>query len=227
MLKWFLLLTFPIATFATELADAPVPIFLKYGYSSILDFDETPTQVVLGDTQSFQVEKLKTSIVIRSTTDEATTNMFVYFKKQSTRLFILSASEDAEPTYYRKFESLKNKALKITNHKEFKFRRSTIVSKILFDEKKDYLQLDIIMSADSTANIAPIWKKTLLNFKNKKIKPDKVWSEREIVQKDSRVKAQFTFKRPDVSRSLNGAKLEIPIKGYAKPILLNLKKEAN
>lgn len=53
----FALLIPSLAT-ATTLNPAPFPIFLKSGFSSVVEFDDAPTRVVLGDGQSFQVEKL-------------------------------------------------------------------------------------------------------------------------------------------------------------------------
>src|SRR4051794_22875125 len=94
--------TLPLFSVASS---APFPVFLKSGFSTVLEFEEIPTRVVLGDAQSFQVEKLDKSIVIRTLAPYAVGNMFVYFRSKETQLFILSASEDAEPTYYKKFEA--------------------------------------------------------------------------------------------------------------------------
>lgn len=213
----------PFSTSATEVADAPVPIFLQSGYSTILEFDEAPAQVVLGDTQSFQVEKLNNSVVIRPLIDEATSNMFIYFKKQDPRLFILSVSEEAKPTLYKKFVSMKALA-KVRERKPVRYKRATRLVKALFNEQKDYLTLEIAMSADSSASITPIWDKTRLAHKDKTIKPETVWAERQVVQKDSQVLARFIFKRPDVPRTLKDTRLLIPLKGYKNPVYLTLNK---
>ena len=89
--------------FAMNVGPTTFPVFLKEGFSSILEFEEAPTQVVLGDQNLFQIEKLNRSIIIKPLTAYATTNMFVYFKGKETKLFILTASEETEPTYYKKF----------------------------------------------------------------------------------------------------------------------------
>src|SRR3546814_6334164 len=54
----------------------------------------------------FQLEKLNRSIVVKPLAEYATTNMFVYFKGKRARLFILNASEEAEPTYFKRFSDL-------------------------------------------------------------------------------------------------------------------------
>ena len=102
-MKIFTLLLFPMLAFAAA-PPTPFPVFLKSGFSSVLDFEEAPTRVVLGDAQSFQVEKFERSLVVRALTPYASSNMFVYFRSAEPRLFVLTASEDAEPTYYKKFE---------------------------------------------------------------------------------------------------------------------------
>src|SRR5436853_130331 len=101
-----ILLFFTQTVLAMNLNPTPFPVFLKEGFSSILEFEESPTQVVLGDQNLFQVEKLERSIVIKPLVTYATTNMFVYFKTKETRLFILSSSDDNEPTYFKKFTTL-------------------------------------------------------------------------------------------------------------------------
>ncbi|MCB0415125.1 MAG: hypothetical protein KDD50_12375 [Bdellovibrionales bacterium] len=226
-MNFLIMLLFSFQARAVEVADAPVPVFLKQGYSTILEFDETPTQVVIGDTRSFQVEKLKSSVVLKALVDESTSNMFVYFKKQPTRLFLLSVSDDAEPTFYRKFTSMKSIAVKMAkkNKKSKVYKRATWLTKKSFDSKKDFLSLEITMSADTTASIQPYWKNTFLTYKNIFIKPDQVWAEREVVQKDSEVKARFLFKRPNVPRTLVATQLRIPLKGFREPISLTLNKE--
>jgi hypothetical protein len=75
---------------------APLPIFLKMGFSSVLEFSEAPSRVVLGDNQGFKVERLDESIVIKTLVPYANTNMFVYFRAQEPQLFVLTASEEAE-----------------------------------------------------------------------------------------------------------------------------------
>src|SRR5476651_1017859 len=101
-----LLLSSLVATGAEVTPIAPImpfPVFLKAGFSSVLEFEEVPVRVVLGDGQSFQVEKVERSLVVRTLSPYAASNMFVYFKDTAPRLFVLTASEDANPTYYKKF----------------------------------------------------------------------------------------------------------------------------
>ncbi len=214
------------AALANSVPTTPLPISLKFGYSSVLEFDEVPTQVVLGDPRSFQVEKLKHSIVVRPLVDEYTTNMFVYFRKQNPRLFILTVNSDVEPTLYKKFESMKliaeKKMKKVARQK--RYQRKTTIRNSYFDKNKDFLTVEIAMSADSKASIKPLWEKTRLRYKAELLKPEKLWAERQIVQKDSLVKARFVFKRPDLPRNLANTDLLIPLEGHKTPVKLTLKK---
>lgn len=202
----------------------PFPVFLKLGYSSVLEFEEAPTQVVLGDSSAFQIERLDRSIVIKPLSNYATTNMFVYFKTKSTRLFILSASEDAEPTYHKKFETLPA----VVTKKEAKIlareKRGASVTRITFDKKKDYLKVDILLSADSSGKITPAWDLVRLKFKDAAIAPKKVWSERKEILRDSSVRASFIFSKPNIPANLDGVSLVVPVKGSTKSLNLQLKK---
>jgi hypothetical protein len=89
-----------------------------------------------------------------------------------------------------------------------------------FDEKKDYLSLEIRMTADATSVIKPNWKAVRLSHKKDQIKPNTIWAEREIIQKDTAVLARFVFKRPDVPRTLKDVALLIPLDGHKSPIRL-------
>ena len=81
---------------ANPLPPMSTPIFLKPGFSSILQFDQSPARVVLGDAQAFQIERLKDSLVLRSLVDSGSSNLFVYFPNDEVRVFILAAAEDAD-----------------------------------------------------------------------------------------------------------------------------------
>ena len=223
MIKVLILLMLPLSLFATEIPPTPFPVFLKQGYSSVLEFEDTPTKVVLGDSTYFQVEKLKTSLVIRALDAYASSNMFVYFKKLKPKLFILTASEDSEPTYYKKFEEIKPppKPTKVISNK-VRYKRSTRLLKSEFDDKKDYLLLEIRMTADATKPITPKWDLVRLSHNKRVLKPIDSWAERKMVQKDSSVKARFVFAKPNVPRNLKGVSLVIPLKGHKNAVKLDM-----
>ena len=63
----------PALSFAaqTNLSPTPFPVFLKLGFSAMLKFAEAPVTAVLGDAESFQVEKLGNSLVVRTLVTEA------------------------------------------------------------------------------------------------------------------------------------------------------------
>lgn len=220
-----IMLLFPLFSLAdAQVPPTPFPVFLREGFSTILEFEESPSRVVLGDGQSFQVERLERSVVIKTLEPYAVSNMFVYFKNKSPRLFVLNASEDSEPTYYKKFETIKPPTPKpkpVTRLKRSAYLRSSV-----FDKKKDHLSVEIAISADSTSKIIPDWKKVRLNFKQSNIEPKSLWSERKEIQKDSSIKARFMFQRPNIPKDLRGVTLIVPIQGQTKPFIVSLAKGA-
>ncbi len=217
----FILSTLPLISGA---APAPFPVFLKSGFSTVLEFDEIPTRVVLGDSQSFQVEKLDKSIVIRTLTPYAVGNMFVYFRAKETQLFILSASEDAEPTYYHKFQSPpplpKILPQQQTTRKTSTTKRSVRVTKAQFDAKKDYLTIELEIAASSDGPVRPNWELVRLAYKNTAISPYKLWSSRKEVQRDTKVTSRFIFAKPNIPRNLKEVTLILPVLGSNQPFKL-------
>jgi hypothetical protein len=223
-MKKYLLLLIPALAWGLELPPTPFPVFLKAGYSSILEFYTSPSRVVLGDTQSFQVERLDHSIVLKTLTPYASTNMFVYFKDAPTRLFVLTASEDAQPTYYKKFENpAPPKAVPDRASVNRRYVRSSRVKSIRFDAKKDYLTVEAEITSDSAEIIRPNWPLVRLKQGTRVIAPIQLWSERKDVQKDSTVRSRFIFAKPNITRSLDEATLVIPIEGDTRTISLPLK----
>lgn len=220
-------LLLPIIESAQGAPPLPFPIFLRAGFSTVLEFDDAPTKVVLGDPNSFHLEKLDKSLVLQTLSPYATTNMFVYFKKREPRLFVVTASEDAEPTYYRKFETptppVPQAASPIVPPRNY--RRSTNLLTAQFDSQKDYLTVEIVITADATAAIKPNWDLVRLVYNGNAQVPIKLWSERKDVQKDSQVKSRFIFAKPNVPRSLRDVSLLVPIQGSTNPIKLALKEE--
>lgn len=223
----FLLLCFSTAHGTTVIPLVPYPVFLKMGFSSVLEFDGAPTRVVLGDAQSFQVERLDKAIVVRALVPYATGNMFVYFGANDPKLFTLTASEDANPTYYRKFESSVLSQIQtssLISHSDYQYKRSTRLLTASFNGQKDYLTVEIEITADSKEVIKPRWDWVRLTYNKIVISPTKLWAARKEVQKDSRVKARFVFTKPNVPRTLAGVSLVVPVFGYASPISLALKR---
>lgn len=152
------LLTIVLAQIALAANATPTtfPVFLKEGFSSILEFEEAPSQVVLGDQNLFLVEKLNRSIVIKPLSPYATTNMFVYFKSKETKLFLLTASEEAEPTYYKKFDDEIKKSLDAGKVAvPVKYAKGLHLKSSDYDSKKDYLTIDFVIAADSTGKLSP------------------------------------------------------------------------
>ncbi len=222
-MRKYLFFTIITLSLHASASPTPFPVFLRLGFSSVLEFDETPTRVVMGDPQSFQVEKLDHSIVLKTLVPYATGNMFVYFKNQEPKLFVLTASEDAEPTYFRKFEPLvKPKPLTIA--KPASYKKDIRLLSTLFDAKKDYLTVEIQISAASGEAIKPNWELVRLSNSGVPLTPSKLWSERKEVQKDTRVKARFIFAKPNIPRNLQGVSLIVPLLGSPTPFTLPIGK---
>lgn len=217
----YIFLFFPNLAFALSISPTPFPIFLKMGFSTVLEFEEAPTKVVLGDAKSFQVEKLDRSIVIKTLAPYANTNMFVYFRSKEPRLFVLTASEEAEPTYYKKFETIIPP--KPTNiDTKIIYRRGATITSAKFTPKKDFLTIEALISSDSKSKVSPQWNKIALVVGKTSLSPDKLWSERKEVQKDSKVKARFVFNKPNLQRDLKNAHLVVPIAESTSPITVTV-----
>ncbi len=225
-MRVFLFCLYSTISLANSAPPTPFPIFLKAGFSSVLEFNEPPVRVVLGDTQSFQVEKLEKSVIIRTLVAYASTNMFVYFKIQGPRLFVLTASEDSEPTYYKRFDpplSLMRPSAITKTTSSLPSKRATTLKLLQFDKKKDFLTIEIEISADSSSVLKPKWDLVRLSFKQNTLTPMKLWAERKEIQKDSRVNARFVFAKPNLPRSLDGVALIVPLVGESQAINLPLK----
>lgn len=226
-MKYLFLLFLPTLVLGSEIPPTPFPVFLKAGFSSVLEFEEVPVRVVIGDLQSFQVEKLERSLVVKTLVSYATSNMFVYFKNGVPRLFVLNASEDAQTTYYKKFESPiipKREPLTGTNGLVLgRFVRGTRIIQSHFDDKKDYLTVETEFTSDSSGIIKPNWNLVRLMSNGRAIVPFKLWAERKDVQKDSKVKARFIFAKPNIPRNLEGVSLVVPLIGDSKTISRALK----
>jgi hypothetical protein len=190
-----------------------------------VEFEEVPTRVVIGDGHNFQVEKLDHSLIIKALVPYATTNLFVYFKEKAPKLFVLTASDDAEPTYFKKFETIKvvpnapsPNLAPVINTSSCRLISSE------FDRKKDYLTVNVEISASSKQTIKPIWNQIRLQYAKQKIVPAKIWSERKDVQRDTHIRARFIFAKPNVPRSLSGVILLIPVTNGGRPFSVALKR---
>ena len=212
------------AAFAITLGPTSFPVFLKEGFSTVLEFEEAPTRVVLGDPNHFQVEKLERAVVIKPLTAYATTNMFVYFKTNDARLFILTASEDAEPTYFKKFTTpIPPPKLAKKQSTPARYVRQARATKASLDKKKDYLAVDFEITADSSGKILVDWEQIRLRYKDRFISPSKLWSERREVQRDSLVKGRLVFTKPNVPADLAEVSIVVPVKGSAKSLSFPLR----
>lgn len=209
-----------ISNEAAMAAPLPVPLFLKVGFSSVLEFDSKPSRVVIGDGGSFQVERLENSLVVRPTADEATTNLLVYFPNQPTRMFVLRSTMEEEPALYRKYGLDKPPPLAGKGFVRSEVRLSRITS-AKFDAKKDFLTIEALIAAPVSGKIQPDWNAVRLKKSAKEIAPKKLWAERTEVQAGTALKARFVFERPDVG-SLRGTTIILPLKGVKMPITLNL-----
>jgi hypothetical protein len=211
-----------LLAFAAGSAPTPFPVFLKLGFSSVLEFPAPPKRVVVGDGASFQVERVDHSLVIRPLVSSASSNLFVYFEKEEPRLFVLTASDEAEPTLYHKFADPKQASVSLrpsAGMREVRGGGSLLrATRWSFDTKKDFLTLDAELCARKGRPIAPDWGKALLAFGAQPLNPARLWAEREEVQRDACVRARFVFLRPNLPRDLVGVRLVLPLKNEDQPI---------
>lgn len=222
-----MLIAFFVTVAHAQVATTPVPlpIFLKEGFTTVLEFDEPAVQVVLGDQGQFQVERVGKAIAIRPLSSYALTNLFVYFKKSGPRLFILNASEEAEPLHYKRFNSLTSESKKSLVFEKPRIRaRRIMLVKSEFSRGNDFLTLNLVVSADSQSKLSPNWSAIDLIYNGKRIRPIKVWSSRREVQRDSQVQAQLNFVQPNVPTSLKNTTLAVPLLNEQKVIVLDLGK---
>ena len=218
----FIVSLFSALVLANEPPPTAFPIFLKLGFSSILEFDDSPTKVVIGDSQNFQVERLNRSIVLKTVAPYAASNMFVYFANAEPRLFVLTASEEAEPTYYRKFQRPVEMIKETAKAFRSQSKRSVRIISAQFDGKKDYLTIDVEVGADSKELVKPNWSNVRLIHSKSTLVPYKLWAQRQEVQKDSRIRARFIFAKPNVPKNMVGVSLVIPVVGSTTPFALAL-----
>jgi len=209
-------LTVP-ALASENMGTQPLPIFLKAGFSSVIEFDEAPIRVVLGDTQLFQVERVERSLVVRTLAPYAVTNLFVYFREASPKLFVLTASEDAEPSYLLKIVTKElPKVTKAAPVFERSIKKAGVrIVRQEFDSKKDYLTVGFQIAADSSEPLKPNWDLVRLRFGKNILTPSKLWAERKDVQRDSRVNARLVFAKPNLPRDLTEVSLVVPLQGKA------------
>lgn len=190
------------------------PVFLKAGFSTVIEFEEAPTEIVIGNSSAFQIERLKLSIVIRPRVHTASTNAFVYFKKLQPRLLVLTASDDVTPTYYRKISSF-SPAATASGHRTLSSKQKLTaglrVGRIEFRAPYDFLTVDVTVSANSSRELSPRWELVRLNFRDRALAPAKVWSARRDVMPDSSIRARFIFAKPSVPADLQNVSLLMPI----------------
>lgn len=218
-----MILLLPVITQAAPPSPVPAPVFLKAGFSSILEFDERPTEVVLGDSSAFQVERLNMSVIIRPLVNAASTNLFVYFRKHAARLFILTAADEVQPSYHQSFSLDLPRA---TNAKapspKTPRAQARLWAKGSFTPKKDFFTVTIELTASQSAALQPDWASIQIEHSGKTIKPKKVWAERNRVARDSTVEARLTFERPDLPSNLTLVSLIVPMNDGSPALKANL-----
>lgn len=221
-----LLFSLLLLSVPAEASQSPTsfPLFLRQGFSCVLEFDSAPKRVVIGDLQSFQVEKMEKSLVVRSLVAYASSNMFVYFETGDPRLFVLTASEDAEPTLFQKFESIKlpEKKVEVPKVSAKAIQEGIQLTSAKFNAQKDYLTVDARITAGSSGVIKPNWDLVRLKGGEVTVAPIKIWAERKEIQRDASLKVRFIFAKPNVRKDLKAVKLILPLHGRTTPFSLNL-----
>jgi hypothetical protein len=222
MSGFFAVLSLLTAALGHASAPTPFPVFLRAGFSSVLEFEEAPSRVVLGDSASFQVERLERSLIVKPLSTSASTNLFVYFKSDSPRLFVLTASDEAEPTYFKKFEKLSIPPRRQipTSPTQASIKPGSRITKVTLDSKGDYLTIDAVLRADGGAAIEPTWEAIRLMNGVLPLAPQKLWSERKVIPQGTGIRTRLVFARPNTRGSAlmlhvplrtGGAALRLPV----------------
>lgn len=210
------------------------PVFLKLGFSSVIEFNIEPEKIIIGDSQNFQVEKTNKSLVIRCLRPYASSNLFVYFKKHPTQIYSLTADEEAIPTLLKKIvltdsvlktESNSTTVTKTSDIKIKKYTDRLILKKTEFSRAKNYLTIDFFITASSDNKLLPNWKKIILKCGKTELPTYKTWGERQEIQKDTEIKARVIFLRPNIGSSLSSSKcvLVVPLKNANSNLKLEFK----
>jgi hypothetical protein len=204
-----------------ECAPVSFPVFTKQGYSSVLEFESPPLQVVIGDKESFQVERMGNSLAIRPLVSEGATNLIVYFSKSEPVLFLLKASDEAEPLLYKKIEKgVSSPVSKASpSPRPSSIPTSTKVTYARFTAKHDFLVVKAFLVAGKE-RLAIDWSQVHLGFKDKQIKPSSLWAERQEVAQGTSASSRFIFPKPDVPSNLAGVSLVLPLKNSPSKITL-------
>ncbi len=198
------------------------PIFLKKGFSTVLQFDEAPREVVLGDQRAFFVQKLSDSLVIKPLVPNAISDMFVYFPSEPPRLFVLTTSRHDTPTFFKEFNTITatpsnfmrpqdDLSHKAPTRTAWVYRQMLRVLSAKFSPKKNYLTVSAVITASGFRRLKPEWKSVYLKYYGRIIHPKKLWSERREVEKDSSIKCRFIFLKPNLSLKLWLVNLVIPL----------------
>lgn len=86
-----------------------VPVRLAIGYSTLIQFDSRPTQVIVGDQDSFKVEHVGNSVAIKPLASGSSTNLFI--ANQFERFnFRLTSGRGFEPDYVLKVKRKRDDA---------------------------------------------------------------------------------------------------------------------
>lgn len=189
---------------------APLPVFLKFGFSSVLDFESSPKRVVIGDPLNFQVERAGNSIVMRPLATSAVTNLFVYFEKGEPRQFVLTASEDAEPSMYRKIE--REAVLPVVASKpKTQSAKAPLRAKYRKVSPTEF-EVSLVISGNSARLIDPSWPKIFLQIGGSKKKPIKIWAADRLIRPKNSVAVKLSFEGEVSASALKDANVVVPTK---------------
>lgn len=86
-----------------------VPVRLAIGYSTLIQFDSRPTQVIVGDQDSFKVEHVGNSVAIKPLASGSSTNLFIANQFDLFN-FRLTSGRGFEPDYILKVKRKRDDA---------------------------------------------------------------------------------------------------------------------
>lgn len=201
-------------------------IYLKPGRSSVIQFNEAPVGIILGNPKAFQAERYGSNLVLRSNVASASTNLFVLFKKSDLKSFDLHCDPELKQTSvlkvdYPELVQTSNtdtfKPIQQTMPKDdiLKLPRNQLFLRVMsasWTKHKDYLNITVRITNTHDHRKTLGWKYASLKKGDKFIVPAAVRARRAEVAPNEQIYTKLEYKRPDVPADLKDIKLVLPVK---------------
>ena len=226
----FILALSSLNVFSGDKKEPLKTININENLSTIVEFNQEPEALVIGNKKAFHVEKLQKRLVINSTLKAPqNSNLFVLFKGEKMAFLYLISNPGLSHNDFVKIDypkvTLAKKPIKIKKKRIKKKRKRSTWGKIhikayraVFSHKKDYLEIRLKISNGLKHRITPALSFTTIKSGKKYITPDKVFSERKTIASGSYTYVKLIFLRPDLPGKEKRFQINIPIKETKKTL---------